>query len=91
MCYCFICLRPLLRVVHREARTKMDSYCGTTTSKSSYIEITLRNLKGNHSTSISASKNMSTPVDKNDNRSHFIRLDESVDVDVSPRSVEETV
>ena len=69
----------------------MDSYCGTTTSKSSYIEITLRNLKGNHNTSISASKNMSTPVDKNDNRSHFIRLDESVNVDVSPRSVEETV
>jgi len=91
MCSCFTCLRPLLRVVYREVRTKMDSYYGTTTSKSSHTELTLRNLKGNHSTSISASKYMSTRVDENVDKSHFIRLDESVDVTVLPRSVEERV
>ncbi|KAM3064770.1 hypothetical protein ACMFMF_011765 [Clarireedia jacksonii] len=91
MCSCFIHLRPLLRVVCREVRAKMNSYYGTTTGKSSHTELTLINLKGNHSTPISASKNISTRVDENHDRFHFIRLDESVDVDVLPRSDEERV
>jgi len=91
MCSCFTCLRPLLRVVYRQVRTKMDSYYGTTTGKSSQTDFSLGNLKGNHSTLISASKTMSTRVDENDDRSHFIRLDESIDVDVLPRSIKERV
>jgi hypothetical protein len=80
-----------MRVVYTEVRSKLDSYHGTSTGKGSHSELNLRNLKGSHKTSITASKNMSTRINEDNGRSNFIRLDESVDVDVSGRSFESTV
>ncbi len=68
-------------------RTKADSYYGPGIDNSGHSEISLRNLKGSHRTSISAAKALSRRHD--DDKSHFIRLDESVEVDVSPRGYEE--
>ncbi|KAF2799244.1 hypothetical protein K505DRAFT_231492, partial [Melanomma pulvis-pyrius CBS 109.77] len=85
MCSCFTSLRPLLKVVYKWMRTKADSYYSPGTDNSGHSEISLRTLKGSHRTSISAAKTLSKRDD--DDKSHFIRLDESVEVDVSPRDV----
>ncbi|RYP20591.1 hypothetical protein DL767_009416 [Monosporascus sp. MG133] len=84
MCSCFPFLRPLVRVVYRWLRTTIDSYYNNTfaTDQSVRNDISLRNIKGSHRTSISAPKTMSRR-DDGDDRSHFIRLEESVDVHVS--------
>jgi len=71
-----------VRAVYRWTRAKVDSNYGPGTTKGGQSEISLRHLKASHRTSISAPKSMSRRDD--DDKSHFIRLDESVDVDVSP-------
>lgn len=73
-----------MRASYKWARTKVDSYYGTVTHKSGQSDMSLRNLKASHRTSISAPKSMTARVNEDGN---FIRLDESVDVDVSPRYV----
>jgi hypothetical protein len=81
MCSCFPSLRPLLRVVYKWTRTQVNSQYGSGTGRTGQSEITLRHIKGSHRTSISATKMLSRDED---DKSNFIRLDESVDVDVSP-------
>ncbi|KAF1992967.1 hypothetical protein P154DRAFT_451456 [Amniculicola lignicola CBS 123094] len=83
ICSSFLSLRPMLRMVYMWTRTKVDSYYGTGTSRSGQSEITLSHLKGGHRASISAIKSLSRGED-DDRKSNFIRLDETVDVDVSP-------
>ncbi|KAF2257926.1 hypothetical protein CC78DRAFT_480752, partial [Lojkania enalia] len=83
MCSCFLSLRPMLRIVYTWTCTKIDSHYGSSTNRSGQSEITLRHLKGSHRTSISAMKTLSRG-DDDDDKSNFIRLDEAVDVDVSP-------
>lgn len=83
MCSCFTSLRPLLRVVYRWVCAKADSYYGTGTDPTGLSDISLRNLKGSHKTSISAQKTLSRHGDDDDDKARFIRLDESVDVDFS--------
>lgn len=72
-------------------RTKADSQYGpATTDKGIHSDVSLKNLKRSHRTSISSPKTISRR-DDDDDRSHFIRLDESVVVDFSPRYVGERV
>ena len=85
MCSCITSLRPLLRAVYRWLHTKVDSYYSPGIDNSGHSEISLRNLKGSHRTSISAAKTSSRRDD--DDKSHFIRLDESIDVDFLPHDV----
>ncbi|KAF2730700.1 hypothetical protein EJ04DRAFT_499946 [Polyplosphaeria fusca] len=80
MCSCFPSLRPLLRLVYKWTRVKIDSQYGSGTGQS---EITLKHLKGSHRSSTSALK-MLSKSSSNDDKSDFIHLNDSVDVDVSP-------
>lgn len=75
-----------MRNVYRWIRTKAGSQYGPATDKIGPSEIYLRNLKGSHRTSISAPKTRST-LNNDDDRSNFVRLEESVAVDFSPRYV----
>lgn len=86
MCSCFPNLRPLLRAIWRKSglATKASSYyrnASAGTDQSFRNDISLRSMKGNNITSISAPKVINR--DEEMDRSHFIRLEESVDVDVS--------
>ncbi|KID93448.1 hypothetical protein MAJ_10586, partial [Metarhizium majus ARSEF 297] len=85
MCSCFAGVRPLGRALFKKmglGTKKGGSY--NSPGQSARNDIHLRNIKGSHMTSILASKPMQSPLDDDDDRSHFIRLNESVDVDVSP-------
>lgn len=88
ICCCFPFLRPLGGLVYTWLRATVGSQSkgSFSTSQSSRNDILLRDIEGSYSTSISAPKVMLKP-DVGDDRSHFILLEESVDVDYSSPDV----
>jgi hypothetical protein len=59
----------------------VDSQYGSGTNRTGQSHISLKTFKGSHRASISATKMLSRD---DDDKLNFIRLDESVDVDISP-------